>query len=75
MTSALERRLAALEMQRRPNGGYVVHLPDDAPGDPAAEHAAIMEHRRRTGWMRPVILAPMEMTKGEWIAKYGRASP
>lgn len=74
MTSAMERRLTALEEQRRPTASYVVRLPDGVLDDPAAKHAAIMAHRRRTGWMGPVILAPLEMTVAEWIAKYGRAS-
>jgi len=74
MTSALERRLVALEVQRRPAVSYVVRLPGAALADPAARYAAIMEHRQRTGWMWPVILAPLEMTTAEWIATYGRAS-
>jgi hypothetical protein len=58
-----------LELQRRPTSSYVVRLPIEALGDPDAEHAAIMEHRSRTGWPGPVILAPMEVTVTEWIAK------
>ena len=74
MSSAIERRLTALEDQRRPSAGYVVRLPDEALKDPAAKHAAITDHRRRTGWMGPVVLAPVEMTVVEWIAECGRAS-
>ncbi len=60
MTSAMHRRLSALEGQRRPAASYVVLLPPEADGDREAERAAIAEHRCRTGWMGPVILAPAE---------------
>jgi hypothetical protein len=73
MTSAIARRLSALEDQRRPVASYVVRLPDETLGDPAAKHAAIIGHRRLTGWMGPVILAPMEMTEAEWLARSGQA--
>jgi hypothetical protein len=74
VTSAMQRRLAALEVQRWPGGSYVVRMPDRALDDAATRDAAVMEHRRRTGWMGPVVLAPLELTVGEWLAKYGRAS-
>jgi hypothetical protein len=73
MTSAIARRLSALEDQRRPVASYVVRLPDGALDDPAAKHAAIIEHRRLTGWMGPVILAPLETTEAGWLAKHGQA--
>ena len=49
----------------------MVRLPGEAIGDDEAVRAAIAEHRRSTGWMGPVILAPARMTQAEWVACFG----
>ena len=72
VTSAMHRRLTALEGRRRPTASYVVLLPAELLGDCEAVHAAIAEHRR-TGWEGPVILAPEELTLDEWAAHQGKA--
>jgi len=65
----MQRRLAALEMRSRPAGSYVVRKPADADDD--AVIAAIAEHRLRTGWTGPVMLAEPDMTEDEWLARFG----
>jgi hypothetical protein len=47
----------------------VIWLPSEASDQATA--AAIAEHRRGTGWVGPVIPAPLEMSKSEWIARHG----
>jgi hypothetical protein len=48
-----------------------VRLPPGATGDYAAKRAAIAEHRRRAGWMEPVVLVSPVLTQSEWLARYG----
>ena len=68
----LERRLVRLEgAVTGVASRYMVRLPGEAIGDDEAVRAAIAEHRRSTGWMGPVILAPARMTQAEWVACFG----
>ena len=73
MTGTIRRRVAALEGRRQPATGYVVYVTAEQQADPAVVEAAIAEHRRRTGWTGPVMLAPPEVTVEEWVAENGRA--
>ena len=52
---------------------YVVRVSAETLDDDEAVHAAIAEHRRCTGWMGPVMLAPARMTLGTLFHKYGDA--
>ena len=54
---SIQRRLVALEARRRTAPGYVVYVTAEQQADPAVVEAAIAEHRRRTGWTGPVMLA------------------
>jgi hypothetical protein len=71
VSGAIQRRVAALEASRRPAPGYVVYVTAEQQADPAVVEVAIAEHRRRTGWVGPVMLAPPEMTVEEWMAENG----
>ena len=66
------RRLAALEARHWSRPSYVVELADDALADPVAVKATVAEHRRRTGWTGPVIVAPVEVTVEEWVGRHQR---
>lgn len=50
----------------------MVELADDALADPVAVKATVAEHRRRTGWTGPVIVAPVEVTVEEWVGRHRR---
>lgn len=71
MTAAMRRRLEALEEHRQPAAGYVVYVTAEEQADPAVAETAIAEHRHRTGWTGPVILAPSEVTLEAWITENG----
>jgi len=73
---ALVRRVADLERRWLGRARYVVevpleHLVRDVPGSEEVRARAIAEHRRRTGWDGPVMLAPERAaTAEEWLARY-----
>jgi hypothetical protein len=72
MTNRLHGRVAQLEAAGKDTASYVVTIPPEALDDPAATAAAIAEHRERTGYTGPVILAPPEATSvEEWSPIYG----
>ena len=71
--TALERRVVRLEgIVAGPPSSYVVFVEPEALGDAEAVCAAIAEHRRRTGWKRPVMVLPPVLTTAEWLRRYGR---
>jgi hypothetical protein len=80
MPGALDRRLGALEAAAAGCvvAERVVYMPHEAwdlPDDEAraVTAAAIAEHRRRTGYLGPVLVAPMECASAEeWEARYAR---
>ena len=69
MTGTIRRRVAALEGRHKPAAGYVVYVTAEQQADMAVVEAATADHRRRTGWAGPVILAPPEVTVEEWVAE------
>lgn len=57
-------------------GSYLVRLRTGSDfDDQKVRAAAIKAHRARTGWTGPVVVGPSEMTKEEWLAKYGHGTP
>lgn len=69
MSGAIHRRIAALEARHRSTPSYVVEVSDEEMADAVAMQAAIAEHRRRTGWAGPVIVAPAEVAVEEWAER------
>ena len=66
MTAPFQRRLAALETRRTSAVNYLLCISDEDQADLVAFAAALVEHRRVTGWMGSVIAAPPELTIAEW---------
>jgi hypothetical protein len=70
--NTIHRRLTVLEGQEPGQriARYSVRVPTGA--DDATIRAAIAEHRARTKWHGPVVLAGPRMTQVEWLREYGR---